>query len=85
MTLFHKTAVSPEMKTISLQQVEYVRALSWELPLVFEISGFPQQENVCRVPWEVQQVPHGRSADLQKLMENQFNKLVLEEQSIPND
>jgi len=64
MTISHKTAVTPEMKTVSLQQVEYVSPLSCELPLVSEISGFPQQENACTVPWKVHQFPHGRSADL---------------------
>lgn len=85
MTVFHKTAVTLETKTISLQQVEYVSAPSCELPLVSDIPDFPQQENVCTVPWEVQQFPHSGSVDLQKLMENQFSKLVLEEQSIPKD
>lgn len=82
-TVFCKTAVISETKTISLQQVEYSSTLSCELPLVSEISGFPRQENVCTVPWKVQQFPHSKSADLQNLMENQFSKLVLEEQSIP--
>lgn len=85
MSVFHKPAVIWETKPIPFQQVEYGSALSCELPLLPEVSAFPQQEKVCAVSWKAQQFPHGMIAHTPKLMENLVLELVLEKGSILKD